>query len=482
MTYRKPPAVSSSDRIEYLFLSDLHLGEAISVLTPLDAEGAVDARRPPRTLEQLVAALGDLLERNQADAKPTVVFAGDLLGMAYATMTEVLTLFGSLARMFAGPDDGICKDVIYVPGNHDHHVWEMARESGFIARLRRAGADVELPAVFHTSGLTPDAAEQAPMLEAMLGRDSDAAETGVRVVYPNLALRGQDGRRCVVVHHGHFYEPHYHFIGDGLKILYPEREPLETVEAIEAVNFAWIDFIWSALGRSGGADNDLESLFLMLRHPQALEKRAKTFALNIAPHVDLPYLPFEWLERILIETVITRVGGVATGERANRAEVCGRKTLDGLQSFLFGPTWRQLESEFGDVPDDVALIWGHTHKPFEKLLPARIDRPAVAAYNLGGWTVDYPEPSPHRGASIVLANADLDLAVLRVYSDAEGGGELLCKVVPPPEGVPATRFSDHVAELVETQNRESDSWQRLGKLIGDALSLRHSRYRENSLG
>ena len=60
-----------------------------------------------------------------------------------------------------------------------------------------------------------------------------------------------DGGRSVVFHHGHFIEPLYRMMSTAMSLVVGGEELPPNVYELETDNFGWIDFFWSALGRSG---------------------------------------------------------------------------------------------------------------------------------------------------------------------------------------------------------------------------------------
>ena len=114
--------------------------------------------------------------------------------------------------------------VHYVPGNHDHHEWEITRESQYVTYVSDQPADAVLAAPWHTTKLLPSAENPVAGSALLTGlARSQAGGTGVKVKvsYPNLALQTPDGRRCLVVSHGHFTESIYTLMSQLRNILYP---------------------------------------------------------------------------------------------------------------------------------------------------------------------------------------------------------------------------------------------------------------------
>src|SRR5690348_10225833 len=69
--------------IEYVCLSDLHLGADTSILTNIgDGDERVDSTKPSIVLERLRECLRELVEADQADKRPTLILNGDVLELA----------------------------------------------------------------------------------------------------------------------------------------------------------------------------------------------------------------------------------------------------------------------------------------------------------------------------------------------------------------------------------------------------------------
>ena len=68
----------------------------------------------------------------------------------------------------------------------------------------------------------------------------------IETAYPNFGLLSPDGRRGVIFHHGHFIESIYLLMSTLKTMLFPDRPMPREAWDLEAENFAWIDFFWSA--------------------------------------------------------------------------------------------------------------------------------------------------------------------------------------------------------------------------------------------
>lgn len=110
--------------LKYVCLSDLHLGADYSILTnsnPL---------QPSATL----AAFGIALRRLVADlgsaTTPQLLLLGDLLDLSQSPFHKTAMGFQRFVEALF-PSDGaslFSPSVVYIPGNHDHHLWQSINE------------------------------------------------------------------------------------------------------------------------------------------------------------------------------------------------------------------------------------------------------------------------------------------------------------------------------------------------------------------
>ncbi len=472
---------SASDDIRYVCLSDLHLGEVDSILTPLRAGGReVDPDTVGPILEQLVLCLENLIAGNRGEERPVLILNGDALELAFGTFAQALANFERLARLLLERE--LFDKLVYIPGNHDHHIWEVARETQYATTaVESTGPNDGFPPLRHVTPPRPEGAVPAYLLNKIIERvhpprGPDHRDHEVFVVYPNLALTDTSGDRCVLFHHGHYVESLYHFFSDLRRWLFPDCEPPETVDELEAENFAWIEFVWSMLGRAGGAGADMRTLFRMLRDPDRFGPFASDLARRIAEVRDLAWIPGNLVERVALERLFRWAGPKLSGERARRATVQSPEIRVGIERYLFGPAFRQLRDELGRVPDDLTFVYGHTHKPYEDVMEDPADRRTVRVYNTGGWPIDSREPSDVMGASVLLMNERLDIACLRIYNDRAPDGDVSLEVRATTQDEPGGSFRSAVARRVwgEPDGAAAAPWRELEARIHRAIRRRRS--------
>ncbi len=123
--------MSATNAIRYVCLSDLHLGEEDSLLTGVDAEtGMCDPLEGPvPVLDGLADRLGELIDGQEQ--RPTLILMGDALELALATDNVAAMAFERFVKS-TFVEQRLFDGILYVPGNHDHHVWESARETQYV--------------------------------------------------------------------------------------------------------------------------------------------------------------------------------------------------------------------------------------------------------------------------------------------------------------------------------------------------------------
>ena len=379
-----------------------------------------------------------------------------------------------LTPCLARPPRLFADTLYYLPGNHDHHLWESAREAQYVNYLEELAPGDPIREPWHVTGLLPSSLRptHAGLMQALIRRRPGAEDVTVLVAYPNLALVTPDGRSCRVVTHGHFSEPIYLLMSQMRDLLFPEqRDPAGlTIAGMEAENFAWIDFFWSTLGRSGEVGSDVGLVYADLSSAADLNQLSSNLVHSLVARNHGPH----WLRPVesAFMTAITRreVNHMARSERGTPGQTLSAKAESGLRLYLEGPVRRQIVDDLGGVGPDVGFIFGHTHKPFvfERQLagypsPVRIS-------NTGGWVVDTSTPAPTQGGVAVLLDDDLNIASLQFYRQATTGGcepvrvlaaadpgtnplhDLLAAEINPGTGV-WQAVSDEAAELIPERYR-----------------------------
>ncbi|MGZ7013167.1 MAG: metallophosphoesterase [Acidimicrobiales bacterium] len=485
-----------ADELRYVCMSDLHLGAQNSVLSAIGPDGmTVDRTRASDVMTTLFAGLRELVARlAPGDVRPTLVLNGDILEFALTTDEIALSVFEQFIDL-AFPVDGepIFDDrVLYLPGNHDHHLWETARERQYARYVSRMSSDDPLEEPWHTTPmLDPDASVEAEVLTAVVRRRARREQVSIAVVYPNLGFVDVAHNQAVVFHHGHFTEPLYRLMSRLQHDLFPAQEPGPEIWDWESDNFAWIDFFWSALGRSGVVGTDVGALYTMLQSPKALDWLAG----NLSTAVTARYGP-TWarsVTRPVLDRALTfAVSRAAPLERAHIVEPLSERAERGLRAYLGGPLLRQLAGEDPerDRPDatpaggrELTVVFGHTPKPFERIFT---DVPGwtnpVRVLNTGGWVVDTIDPVEVQGSAFVLVAQDGAAVSLRLFTEpGDGGSPTPVSVAEPLVGAASDRPVAETPMLQDWRGRvqaavdaDRPRWDAFTAAAAAAVAQRHA--------
>jgi hypothetical protein len=464
-------------------MSDMHFGASNSLLTHIpDGQTTPDPTRPSPPLVALVDCLESVVATNEdRSVKPRLVLNGDILEFALASDETALAAFERFMELAFRERDLFDRTIDYLPGNHDHHMWEMARERQYAAYVARTPVTDRLGAPWHGTSMFQSADPvkcearrvRAQLVEAAIHRLPGLDDVAVDVHYPNFGLRSDEAPpdRAVVFHHGHFVEPVYKLMTTLRLGLFPDSTTGPYPWDIEAENFAWIDFVWSTLGRSGQWGADVGELYDMLQEETAMQAVAANASEALAASAGWPsWMPKRFRHQLSSRLARHFVANIAKRERGTPTTgPLSTAAAAGLQEYVDGPLSRNLADECdGTVPRRLTFVFGHTHKAFERSDHSTAYQRPVAIYNTGGWVVDTLRPDIRQGAATILVDENLDVASLHWYSQE-------IHQIIPPVNVAATgdhAGSEFVRRLRDGIDAQSDPWSRLTKEVAHAIPER----------
>ncbi len=359
------------------------------------------------------------------------------------------------------------EEIWFVPGNHDHHLWETAREQRYAEQIRALGDSDPIPPPWHATRMferPEDPVVPADLLTSVIQRHRKNTTTRVRTFYPNLGIPG-DGDRCVIVHHGHFIESMYLLMSNLNRVMFDRPVPRDVWE-LETDNFAWIDFFWSSLGRSGDVGQDVSRLYDMLQSEEAMQRLGLTLATAIAQRAPGGRTR-RWVTARVVRDLMAHLARRATRlERHNPTGPLSANAQLGLQEYLEGPLRAQITSERETVPE-TTLVFGHTHKPFEATRDATGYPAPVDLANTGGWVVDTTVANPLQGAAAVVVDENLRVASLRLYNQMADGADYQVRVAPVGDA-----DSELVKRLSSLVHPGSGTWRALSDAVARAVPAR----------
>ena len=455
--------------IRYLCLSDLHFGAQTSLLTNLKtASSELDCTQPSPVLVQLVECLKDLISQNHNKTiKPTLILNGDILEFALVEDNEAAMVFERFIDLILPEGNELFERIIYIPGNHDHHLWETARETQYVDYLSTIGWGQNIPAPWHATNIFNSPKPLASyFLTRMVRRIPRLKDWTIETAYPNFGVRSEVEPKCVIFHHGHLVESMYTIMSTLKTMLFPGREMPTDVWDLEKENFAWIDFFWSTLGRSSGV---VGYIYEKLQDMKQVKKLLANLSNGLAKKYDLP----GWGDRVeakfldwAFEAVANKIGSL---ERNNPDTVLSKDSEEGLRTYMQGPLRKQLLGECENtVPANVTFVFGHTHKPFQEGKTFDGYSEWVNVYNTGGWVVDTIDRQPLHGGAVVLIDENLDATSLHMYNEADKVGDYVVRVQEArhPGDLPSP-FHDRIEGLVDYS---PDLWKNFSEIVAQAVN------------
>lgn len=464
--------------IKYVCLSDMHLGAENSLLSNLTNDSKdTDPRVASPVLVQLVECLKNLILQNESTEKPTLILNGDILELALTTDNEAAMVFERFIELIL-PAQGerLFKKIVFIPGNHDHHLWEAAREAQYVNFIsdkdtkQSPGSLLEIP--WHTTRMfNPVPRVPATFLEGIVRRYPHLSTEKIDTVYPNFGLISDDYSRCVIFSHGHFIESMYMLMSELRGLMFSHSKLPETIYKIEAENFAWIDFFWSTMGRSGDVGSDMEIVYDTLQDDKALGKLVDNLVDGLDARYDLPGFDpatnriLKWLAQVALKAVRDR-------ERCRPEEDLSPAAEAGLKKYLEGAILDQVTQERGgNIPPHATFVFGHTHKPLQWDETYVGFHPGMRVYNSGGWVVDTTKCAPTHGGAVILVDENYDTTSLWMYTEHKTAAEYQVTVhTATHPGAPENPFYQRISGLV---NADQNPWKLFSETVAAAVPKRY---------
>jgi hypothetical protein len=180
-----------------------------------------------------------------------------------------------------------------------------------------------------------------------------------------------------------------------MNLIFPRRKNPKQVWDIEAENFAWIEFFGSMLGRSDNVGQDVEIIYEKMQNPGQFKRFLHNLSIGIRKRYGFPHYLASFVLRYYL---FRKIPGV---ERLKTDTLLSSGAAKGLTAYVEGPLREQiLRERDGEMPDRMSFLFGHTHKPFQRLKSCRGYREPVHFCNSGGWIVEGETTQRLHGVSL----------------------------------------------------------------------------------
>jgi hypothetical protein len=443
-----------SNDIRYIAVSDVHLGADNSILTAtVEGTGQVDTRQASPVMALLVDCLRALVAGNAGDTRPTLIAHGDLIDLALSDPDRAVAVFGQFVMALLSADRPLIDDeIVLLPGNHDHLVWEYTRERWLEDNLFEV-MHGEVPEGFTTSRrISPMRLEAEPrfesaLLSGMMRHWSHLADLRMRVLYPDLMLSSPGGDRAVLITHGQYIESASKVMSGFLRMIAPQIPEPADVAIMEEENWPWLDFFFSSMTRSGAPGALVAGIYDVSQNVHDLEALVDVVAHNVTARSGRVVGAAErWGIRRGVGAVVERIA--TARERGVTTQLLTDDTRGGLTTYL-GSLRSRLERDEARLPADTSLVIGHTHKPFREWWPDdHWPGGGVRVFNTGGWVVDHTVPQPLMGGAVALINDELDVALVRLYQQIADPDDWRITVDTVEPGPGGEAFAEHIRSLI----------------------------------
>lgn len=386
---------------KYIALSDIHLGQnkadkidggQFCTLSQIPSEFDDAHRLSQQTLEQ-VAARVNAFSGGEA---VTMVVVGDLLDLSLAFVREsIVDLLGLLERLPS------VSEMVYVIGNHDHHIWSLHSEWERSIGLMQRG---ELPESGGMYRATSKRGERHHMLSEVCTRQL-GRPMQITVAYPTYALEhvhGPAGQETLVYFtHGHLFGGLYTTFSDILDDRLAHTS-MSTEAIIATVNAPLIQFLYWSLSQAGdgmGADGLMEQVYADLQrgknsNVRDLVERAVDV---LIPGGIVPLVPDsveQWIVVAAAMHMIEASDQRTTGSKSKDRHCEKRVTRQRLK--------RWIDRVGMDKSRQTHLVYGHTHVADHWQLPDS----QISSYNLGSWLVEPGRDTPQMQLLFIEADGE----------------------------------------------------------------------------
>jgi hypothetical protein len=478
--------------IRYVCLSDLHFGQETSLLTNLaKASTAPDPSEPSPVLKGLVDCLKSILKAcGPKDGKPTLILNGDVLDLALSPLEEAAMAFERFIELVMAPSAPLFDKIITIAGNHDHHLWQDARDTQYVNYMTSGEfpPGARLPQLWNATNVF---VESDPLpsyfLQNLIRRFKLLKDLVVPIAYPTFGLLKPERNRAVIFSHGHYMESIYLLMSDLKTLLLPGRTRPTKVWDIEAENGAWIDFFWSAMGNAGEVGEGIETIYDKLNAPDEVTKLICNFVKTIvAKESGIPDVGL--MDKVLFHVFSPLVRFISGRERLKSGEILSEEAEKGLRWFVSGPLLQQIKLEFEERKEilkvdgfpEVTLLFGHTHKPFTRDTKFNGYSGWVHTYNTGGWVVDTLDPEPAHGGAVVLIDENLEAVSVRMYN--ETGDNQKWQIVAETATRGAQNVTGQLFANVDKLLKTKGPWQTFPDTIAECVSIRREHLRNRVFG
>jgi UDP-2,3-diacylglucosamine pyrophosphatase LpxH len=338
-------------------VSDLHLGEESSLLSSSSNIG--------RFAEQ-IARLGEIDE---------LILIGDVMDFSLASLEEAYGNAQCFFKIICDLDT--INEIVYVPGNHDHHLWfQLVEQDGFINKL----ANGELPP------------SENEYLSRFVDKFFPQGNNGTFLDPLFTNCQCQAKLRIKYPHHlrafnkSHYLFTHGHFLEDVFKPVNIILEPGSLAE-LEAFNCLWLEAMWYHVGQSGRLGELVEEAYDDFKkgREEKIYQVADSAIDVLRERAEISAVP-AWVLKRYIRHKLKKLAKKQLTRSSMRGTTISENLIADTKEYIdkfilcrYGR--RSIEKQ---IPTPFTFVFGHTHRHFDDSA-VDIDGLEYGLINTGGW-------------------------------------------------------------------------------------------------
>jgi len=410
-------------------ISDIHIGDEAGIIRRQATKGYSSAatglfvRDIFLEFQEKVATVAAGMPNKRI---PYLILNGDGWDVAIRNVDEVADLSQSLFAALRV--DEYFDQILFIPGNHDHHLWVMLQTQTCVVRpLEKATGssagpsaitklvDTKVQAFPHeqsgvldlaTGELTIPGVKPPYDGHVFLSGLTGAKRIPINVVYPNLYLvpAGGGDTSSILVTHGHFFELAWRLLTDVLAQLLVREHVRTDLVNLEMLNSPVTEFFNFSLAQVGPVSTLVNRVYNEARNGQkppeldlALDSLADFADRAIEFHGDGLWSDFVSMlkekgsdaaikaVKSLVESLLrsalrgAKRGSLAMSGARHDAHFLDRpETLDFIDLYITMSRRKQPNLQIGTV------IFGHTHEAFPRRTRPLRESGEVSFWNTGG--------------------------------------------------------------------------------------------------
>jgi predicted phosphodiesterase len=403
-------------------ISDVHLGDGKCKLVKEDKATKI------HKVTQTYTTLRDAIKKFTGAAPlDFFVLNGDTLDFSISGFKDSC----KIARPFFKEieKDKLTKEIVFIPGNHDKHIWDAVEwETNIIRRLKAhdeprvfrrfqpglidyAQGNLYLPGVTMLKG---PRRYGTLFLEGLFDEDKVLP---INIVYPNLFIKTSTDTYLIT--HGHMLELAWVLLSELLAGLSRISENPDLAQ-LEEYNIPLTSMICTGVGQGGAVSEHFYEIQQEVKKNRTtiLEETLQNVTTKLEKLIELPWYA-EIFDGTLLKLFKKAVLGVAKDVEDSRYDEEFFKRKSVKKRFLrFYEASSNQAKELKIVPP-WKIIFGHTHYPFPFNKPFEItknDLPQLTIeklclYNAGGWLKEEEAP---KGAEVFFFDDNGTLSSVNV--------------------------------------------------------------------